>query len=223
MRARILASRSPVGRAPARGQLAHDRADRVRRIGRLARGAHQPRADDHAVGARLAAACSACSGVPIPKPSATGTSVLAFARARISARSAPSARRSPVVPTTETVYRKPRASRADRARGAPAVVVGATSGTSASPCAIAGLEHLRRLAERQVGHDQPATPAARERARRTPPRPGRRPCSRSTSAPPERSRDSARATSSTPATFAPAASARVPAAWITGPSASGSE
>src|SRR5919199_4168803 len=35
--------------------------------------------------------------------------------------------------------------------------------------------------------------------------------------------DSARATSSTDATVAPAASARVPAAWITGPSASGSE
>ncbi len=37
------------------------------------------------------------------------------------------------------------------------------------------------------------------------------------------SRESAAATSSTPATVAPAASARVPASWMTGPSASGSE
>ena len=51
-------------------------------------------------------ACSptfaAWSGVPIPKPTATGTSESSFAAAISSARSAGSSSRSPVVPTVET-------------------------------------------------------------------------------------------------------------------------
>ena len=48
------------------------------------------------------------------------------------------------------------------------MVVGATSGTSASPCASQRLEHLGRLSERQVGHDQPAgaRPARRRSTKR---------------------------------------------------------
>ena len=49
------------------------------------------------------AACAACSGVEMPKPSATGTEVWAVARATISAKRSASAARSPVVPVSETV------------------------------------------------------------------------------------------------------------------------
>ena len=49
----ILAGRSPVGRGEARGELGDERADGARRVLGLARGAHEARADDHAVGARV--------------------------------------------------------------------------------------------------------------------------------------------------------------------------
>ena len=42
------------------------------------------------------------------------------------------------------------------------MVVGATSGTSAMPCAVARRQHLRGLTVGQVGHDHPARAAARQ-------------------------------------------------------------
>ena len=42
------------------------------------------------------------------------------------------------------------------------VVVGATSGTSASPCSSHASLHLRAFSERQVGHDQPARAGLRQ-------------------------------------------------------------
>ena len=45
----------------------------------------------------------ACSGVEMPKPTATGTSVAARTRSTVSVRSAGSSVRSPVVPVSETV------------------------------------------------------------------------------------------------------------------------
>ena len=62
------------------GELRYELAGRRGRVVGLGRGAHEPRADDHAVGARRAAASAACSGVAMPKPSATGTSVWRLTR-----------------------------------------------------------------------------------------------------------------------------------------------
>ena len=45
---------------------------------------------------------AACAGVPIPKPTATGTSDSAFVAATRSASPWGSSSRSPVVPTVET-------------------------------------------------------------------------------------------------------------------------
>ncbi len=59
-------------------------------------------ADDDAVGARVGR-LRACSGVAMPKPRATGTSVAALARAMIASNRSASAARSPVVPVTDTV------------------------------------------------------------------------------------------------------------------------
>ncbi len=53
-------------------------------------------------------------------------------------------------------------------------VVGATSGTSATPAASRGGGELVRLLQRQVGDDQAADPARGEVARRSARRPGRR-------------------------------------------------
>src|SRR6185503_13340786 len=53
--------------------------------------------------APASAAWEACSGVAIPKPSATGTSVCAFARPTTAANVSDSVSRSPVVPVTDTV------------------------------------------------------------------------------------------------------------------------
>jgi len=52
--------------------------------------------------APASAASRACSGVPIPNPSATGSSVEALARDTICAKASASDVRSPVVPATET-------------------------------------------------------------------------------------------------------------------------
>ncbi len=52
---------------------------------------------------------------------------------------------------------------------------------------VTRLEHLGRLPERQIGHDQPARPGLLQPLVRTPRPPQPAPCSRSTSAPPERS------------------------------------
>ncbi len=46
--------------------------------------------------------CAACAGVPMPKPTATGTSASALVAATSSARPAGIDSRSPVVPTVET-------------------------------------------------------------------------------------------------------------------------
>ena len=61
--------------------------------------------------------------------------MLAFARATTCAKRSPSSARSPVVPTTETVYMKPSALSPIFAKRS-GVVVGATSGTSASPLVL---------------------------------------------------------------------------------------
>ena len=46
--------------------------------------------------------CAACSGVPIPKPTATGVAASALVAATSSATAAGISARSPVVPTVET-------------------------------------------------------------------------------------------------------------------------
>ena len=115
--------------------------------------------------APAAAAAAACSGVPIPKPTATGTSVRAAARADDRARSPRAAGalagRAGHRARCRGSRGRRRRSRARRSSG----VVGATSGTSARPAVGAGLAHVGRLLEGQVGHDQPADRRPR-RARR---------------------------------------------------------
>ena len=99
----------------------------------------------------------------MPKPSATGTSVLAFARAITSAKRACSASRSPVVPTTDTAYRKPRALAPIAARRSGGVV-GATSGTRAR----SRESHApRSSAASSRGRSGTISPHAPDRARRS--------------------------------------------------------
>src|SRR3954451_18855272 len=101
-------------------------------------------------------------------------------------------------------------------------VVGATSGTSAMPAASQASRSSPDSSSGRSGTIRPLAPAsASVRANATGPLARTRLAyiiiTTGTRA------DSARQTSSTPATVAPARSAAVPAAWMTGPSASGSE
>ena len=87
---------------------------------------------------------------------------------------------------------------------------------------VAGRAQLGALVVGQVGHDQAAAPAAaRALGVASPPRAARR--WRRPSAPPAAAGDASAQSRSTSSGVTPAASARVAAAWITGPSASGSE
>ena len=147
----ILASRRET-----RSQFADQRRHRRRPGRRASPAARTRRVPTITPSAPASAACAACSGVPIPKPSATGTSVLALARATTSAKC--SAERAALAGRADDRDRVEEAPRAAR-RSPPdarACVVGATSGTSARPRASHAREHLGGLALRQVGHDQPA-------------------------------------------------------------------
>ena len=83
-----LADRAPRGRAPASTASVAARTSREPTI---------------TPSAPAAAAPAACSGVEMPKPTATGTGLCAFARASTDASEASTPARSPVVPVTETV------------------------------------------------------------------------------------------------------------------------
>ena len=79
------------------------------------------------------------------------------------------------------------------------------------------------LLERQVGDDRAGGPGRRGRPANSAAPPGRGPCSRRPSARPARGRRPTRRPPSAVSSVAPASSAAVAAAWIIGPSASGSE
>ena len=87
-------------------------------------------------------------------------------------------------------------------------VVGATSGTSASPTPRSASADLPALLRRQVGDDHPGRAGVGEQRARTRPARGPGPCSRRPSAPPGPARRSARRSASTASSVAPAVERR---------------
>ena len=111
-----------------------------------------------------------CSGVPTPKPTATGTSAAARTRSTTSPSSGGSAVRSPVTPVTETTYTNPRA----RLRDPPHLVGRRRRGDERhqrDARLVAGGAQLAGLGGRHVGHDQ----ARRRRASASASRDGSKP------------------------------------------------
>ncbi len=169
-------------------------------------------------------ASAACAAFDTPTPTSTGRSVTALSRCG-HARRALAARlaRSPVTPSSPTAYTKPRdraQTRGSRSSGA----VGAASMTVSTPAASAASHHGPDSSSGRSGSDGAAlTPASRaalgealvagpehEVVVRHHRRPGR----------PRRGRPARRGS---PSGVAPGSSARCEAAWMTGPSMTGSE
>ena len=76
-------------------------------------------------------------------------------------------RRAPVTPVTPTQYTNPAAVEQMRARRS-GVVVGATSGITATPAACIAVAHVRRLVERQVREDDAVDASRQPQRARTP-------------------------------------------------------
>ena len=213
------------GRREGGARLAEELGDgvggRLRRA-RLAGGADEAAADDHPVGDPPT--CAACSGVPIPKPTATGTSASALVAATSSASAVGQllalARRADGRDDVDEAA----GGGADLARRRSAGVVGATSGTSARPAAAKAARISSASSSGRSGTIAPAAPAAaarggerlgaavREDHVRVDHQHDREPLRRPR-ADLERRLERRR----------PPSSAAVAAAWIVGPSASGSE
>ena len=179
-------------------------------------------AHDDAVGDRAAAA--ACAGDETPMPRQIGSVVrprsARRARAPAGRASARLARRGHAADGVEEALGRARTAR----RAAPGGVDGAASSTVSIASRVRGACHGVELLERQVGQDRAGDPGGGERRR------GavvaareRRRCGRSwrRAGPPRCPR--AASSSTTDASVVPRSSARVPAAWMTGPSMIGSE
>ena len=108
-----------------------------------------------------------CSCVDRPKPSARGTDVRRRTESSNAIASSAMERRAPVTPVTPTQYTNPAAVEQIRARRS-GVVVGATSGITATPAACIAAADVGCLVKRKVRKDHPVD------ARGMPPR-GRTP------------------------------------------------
>ena len=141
------------------------------RVGGLGDGAHEARADDHAVGARRPRRRPPARGSEMPNPSATGTVGVRLHAREHAARPASTPARSPVVPVTDDrVDESAGAARRSRP-AASSGVVGATSGTSAMPAASQAASTGAASSSGRSGTIRPLMPALGElAAKRSTPR-----------------------------------------------------
>ena len=166
---------------------------------------------------------AACAGVPIPKPTATGTSDSALVAATRSASSV-----GQLVALAGGPHGRDDVDEAAGDGADPAQALGRgrrrDQRHQRQPGGGERLADLLRLAERQVGDDRPGGPGRDRAARRTPRRRrGRGPCSRRPSGRPAAARRPTGRSRAPLRRWRRASSAAVAAAWIVGPSASGSE
>ena len=159
----------PIARARRRAR-PPARAPRPAGSARLRRRAHQPRADDHAVGARVGRRGRRLAAWRCRSRARPGTSVCAACAA-----STPAGRRRAPLALARRAG-APRPCRGSRARGAPIAARRSSRGGRRDERherdarrASQAARTSPRLLERQVGHDQAARPRARRARRRSAP------------------------------------------------------